>query len=160
MAQRQPLVAAVFRKDEMMESAFRSALIAWLRADATLAARLNAILEEGPAPAPPPQLAIVASAAADWGSKDVSGRQVRVALELLVRGDDPDTATALAAAIETRIAVMAPQQDGFRIVVTRFLRSRVERRPREVRAILFEYQFSLLETPPATAAAPAPGEPT
>lgn len=143
-----------------MESAFRSALMAWLRSDTTLGPQLNAILEDGPAAAPPPQLAIVASAAGEWGAKGAGGRQVRVALELQVQSDAPEQATALAAAIETRIVTMAPAQDGFRIVVTRFLRSRVERRPREIRAILFEYQFSLLATPPSNAATPATGDPT
>ena len=37
-----------------MESALRSALVAALRADPQLASALNAVVEEGPSPAPPP----------------------------------------------------------------------------------------------------------
>ena len=132
-----------------MESAFRTALLDWLKGDPTLAPALNAISEDGPTAAPAPQLSIVASAAAEWGGKTERGREVRVALELIDRNDTPETTQALAEAIERRIATMAPQQDGFRIVVTRFLRSRVERRPRSLRAILLEYSFRLLETPVA-----------
>ena len=129
-----------------MESAFRTALLDWLRADRGIATSLNAISEDGPVAAPAPQLSIVASAAADWGSKTAGGREVRVALELVDRSDTPTATAELADAIERRIATMAPMQDGFRIVVTRFLRSRVERRPRSMRAILIEYSFRLLET--------------
>lgn len=132
-----------------MESAFRSALLDWLRADETLAAALNAMSEDGPLAAPAPHLSIVASAAAEWGGKTERGREVRVALEVIDRSDTPGPTAALAEGIERRIAMMAPQQDGFRIVVTRFLRSRVERRPRSLRAILLEYSFRLLETAPA-----------
>ncbi|MDG6079183.1 DUF3168 domain-containing protein [Erythrobacter litoralis] len=136
-----------------MESAFRTTLLEWLRADPVLARALNAISEDGPAAAPAPQLSIVTSAAAEWGGKTERGREVRIALELIDRIDTPGPTQALAEAIERRIATIAPQQDGFRIVVTRFLRSRVERRPRSLRAILLEYSFRLLET---AAARPAP----
>ena len=47
----------------------------------------------------------------------------------------------LASGIEQRIATLAPQQSGFRVVVTRFLRSRAERRRRNLRAVLLEYRF-------------------
>ena len=45
-----------------------------------------------------------------------------------------------------RIATLAPQQPGFRVVVTRFLRSRVERRRRNGRAVLLEFAFKLIAT--------------
>jgi hypothetical protein len=48
--------------------------------------------------------------------------------------------------VEQRIATLAPQQAGYRIVVTQFLRSRVERRRRGLRAVLLEYRFTLIET--------------
>ena len=129
-----------------MESDLRTVLLDWLRADRTIASALNAISEDGPAASPAPHLSIVASAAADWSCKTAAGREVRVALELVDRSDTPRKTGALADAIERRIATIGPQQDGFRIVVTQFLRSRVERRPRSMRAILLEYRFRLLET--------------
>ncbi|TCD06847.1 DUF3168 domain-containing protein [Erythrobacteraceae bacterium CFH 75059] len=128
-----------------MESALRRALVDWLRADPVLGAGVNAIGEEtGPAATPPPVLALAASAASDWSVKERSGREVRVALELLVRGDATDEADRLAARVEQRIAAMAPEQDGFQLVATGFLRSRTERRPRNLRAVLLEYRFLLL----------------
>lgn len=129
-----------------MEIAFRTALVAWLRADPLLADMLNSIEEDGPVAASPPHLALVASAAADWSTKTARGREIRLALELVGRSDDPAQTAALALRVEQRIATLAPQQEGYRIVVTQFLRSRAERRRRAMRAVLLEYRFSLLET--------------
>ena len=129
-----------------MEIAFRTALVAWLRADPLLADMLNSIEEDGPVTASPPHLALVASAAADWSTKTARGREIRLALELVGRSDDPAQIAALALRVEQRIATLAPQQEGYRIVVTQFLRSRVERRRRGLRAVLLEYRFTLIET--------------
>lgn len=127
-----------------MESRFRSDLIAWLRGDATLSAALNAVEEESPLAATPPWLGIAASAAGEWGAKGAPGREVRVALELVDRRQDAAATTALAEAIETRVATMPPAQAAYRVVVTQFLRSRAERRANGLRAVLFEYRFRLL----------------
>ena len=129
-----------------MEIAFRAALVAWLRADPLLTDMLNSIEEDGPVAASPPRLALVASAAADWSTKTGRGREIRLALELVGRSDDPAQTVALALRVEQRIATLAPQQSGYRIVVTQFLRSRVERRRRAMRAVLLEYRFTLIET--------------
>ncbi len=130
-----------------MESALRTALIDWLRTDPELSGRLNAVVEEGPSPAPAPTLAIAASASADWSNKSMAGREVRLALELVTRGDQPDEAASIAARIEQRLATLGPQQAGFRLVVTQFLRSRAERRARSLRAALLEYRFLVLASP-------------
>ena len=127
-----------------MESALRIALVEALRKDAQLVPLINAVAEEAPSPAPPPALALVASAAADWSSKTSTGREIRIAIELTTRGSDPSPATHIAQRIEHCIATLAPQQDGFRLVTTRFLRSRTERRERAIRAILLEYAFRVI----------------
>lgn len=127
-----------------MESQFRRALADWLRADPVLSGMVNAVEEEGPVSASPPAVAFVASAAADWSHKTGTGREVRLALELTDRSDDGANTTAIAARLETRIATLPPAQEGFRVVVTQFLRSRAERRDRSSRAVLLEYRFLLL----------------
>lgn len=124
-----------------METALRSALVDWLRADPILAGMVNAIEEEGPIVASPPHIAIAASASTDWSTKTGPGREIRLALELVDRGDEAAATGAIAARIEQRIATLAPQQSGFRVVVTRFLRSRAERHRRNLRAVLLEYRF-------------------
>lgn len=130
-----------------METRFRSDLVAWLRSDAALAQGCNAIEEESPIAASPPWIGIAASAAAEWGAKGTPGREVRVALELLDRGESPDATAALVDALETRIATLPAAQDGYRVVVTQFLRSRAERRPQGKRAVLVEYRFLILAEP-------------
>ena len=128
-----------------METALRSAIAGWLASDPVLSEHVNAIAEEAPAATSPPAIAIAASASTDWSTKTATGREVRVALELVGRGDDPVETTALAGRIEQRIATLAPEHAGFRIVLTQFLRSRVERRRRGLRAVLLEYRFKILE---------------
>jgi hypothetical protein len=72
------------------------------------------------------------------------GREVRVALELHCRGDDPGTAGAVTRAIEARIEALPRAQDGFVVATIAFLRARGEQRAGNVRAVLLEYRFRLL----------------
>ena len=127
-----------------METELRAVLIGWLRSDAVLASLLNAVVEEAPSRASPPWLGLVASASGDWSTKDRAGREVRVALELHCRGDDPGTAAALSRAVEARIEALPRSQDGFAVATIAFLRARAEQRPGNLRAVLFEYRFRLL----------------
>jgi hypothetical protein len=126
-----------------MEVPLRAALIAWLRADPALAA-LNAVCEEAPSRTSLPWLAIAASTSADWSCKTHAGREVRVALELHCRGDTPDVAADLVAAIEARVESLPRDQAGFAVVTARFLRARAEQRGESRRAILIEYRFRLM----------------
>lgn len=126
-----------------MELPLRAALIAWLRADPALAA-LNAVTEEAPSRASLPWLAIAASASADWSGKTHVGREVRVAFELHCRGDTPEAAADLVAAIEARIAALPRAQAGFAVIAAQFLRARAEQRGESRRAVLLEYRFRLL----------------
>ena len=127
-----------------MEFPLRAALLAWLAADPLLAAQLNAVTEEAPSRTALPWLAVAASASADWSAKEVTGREVRVALELHCRGDQPDAAAALVAAIEARIATLPSAQAGLQVVTVTFLRARAEMRSANTRAVLLEYRFRVL----------------
>lgn len=131
-----------------METLLRSALIEWLRTDPALAGELNMVAEEAPVRASPPWLGIAASASTDWSTKETAGREVRVALELHFRGDDPATGGALAQAIESRVRSLPRAQDGFSVVTAVFLRARVEQRPGNLRAALLEYRFRVLAAGP------------
>ena len=124
-----------------METQLRATLIAWLQADAILTNLLNSVSEEAPSRAAAPWLGIAASASADWSTKDRRGREVRMALELHCRGDDPGTAAATTQAIEARIEALPRSQPGFEIANTPFLRARADQRPGNLRAVLLEYRF-------------------
>lgn len=127
-----------------MENDLRAALIAWLAADPALA-QINAIEEEAPLSATPPWLGIAASASVDWGTKDRTGREVRVALELASFTDLTSGDSGLLTAIERRVLDLPPFQPGFEIASIRFLRSRSEARPENRRGALVEYRFRILE---------------
>ncbi|SFF73937.1 Protein of unknown function [Novosphingobium sp. CF614] len=127
-----------------MEIALRAALLEWLAADPALSGELNAITEEAPSRASLPWLAVAASASTDWSCKTARGREVRIALELHCRGDMPDAAAAIVAAIEARIESLPRAQPGFQLVTAQFLRARAEQRGESRRAILLEYRFRLL----------------
>lgn len=127
-----------------MEIPLRAALIAWVAADPVLSAELNAVMEEAPSRTSLPWLAIAASASADWGCKELAGREVRIAIELHCRGDAPETAAALVSAIERRVETLPRTQEGFSVASTQFLRARTEQRGESRRAILLEYRFRLL----------------
>lgn len=129
----------------MSETLLRAALLGWLQADPVLAAELNAIVEEAPSRTTAPWLAIVASASIDWSVKGRRGREVRVAVELNLRGDAPETGSTLVAAVESRIETLPRIHAGFELVTTQFLRARAEERAANQRAILLEYRFRLLE---------------
>lgn len=129
-----------------MESRFRAALIAWLAGDPALSS-INAIEEESPLSASPPWLGIAASASVDWSTKDRTGREVRIALELESRSDQAADDADLVKAIELRVKTMPRVQTGFEIANSRFLRARAERRANNRRAYLIEHSFRILETP-------------
>lgn len=130
-----------------METHLRAVVAEWLRTAPTLTGLINAVEEESPVSASPPWLGIAASASLDWSTKELRGREVRVAFELSTRGDDPEGDGALVSAISRRIESIPKAQAGFSIVTTRFLRARAERRSRNLRMVLLEYTFRLLENP-------------
>jgi hypothetical protein len=127
-----------------MEIPLRAALVNWLAEDTALASQLNAITEEAPSRTSLPWLAIVASASTDWSCKSAAGREVRIAVELHCRGDQPDAAANLIAAIEHRIEDLPRNQPTFFVTTIQFLRARAEQRTANTRAILLEYRFRLL----------------
>lgn len=127
-----------------MEIALRAALLDHLSSHPRLRSELNAIGEEAPLRAALPWLAIVASASADWSHKTGAGREVRIAVELQARGDDPETAATLVGEIEGAILSIPRQQEKFDIAGIQFLRARTEQRGGTIRAVLLEYRFRML----------------
>ena len=129
-----------------MELAFRAVLLAWLVADPQLSGNLNAIVEEAPSRTALPWLALTASASIDWSHKTGKGREIRVALELNYRGDDPLSESALLGAVERRIESLPSDQTaaGFTIASLRFLKARAEQRGDARRALVLEYVARVL----------------
>lgn len=127
-----------------MENQLRAALIDWLRSDPALAT-INAIEEETPVSVSAPWLGISASASIDWGTKDRPGREVRIALELESRADEPVADAAILSAIEHRVLDLPPFNPGYEVVSIRFLRARCEARANNLRGSLLEFRFRILQ---------------
>ncbi|MEL6237183.1 MAG: DUF3168 domain-containing protein [Pseudomonadota bacterium] len=125
-----------------MENTLRADLVAWLRDDPALD-DINAIEEESPLRASPPWLGISASASADWGTKDRPGREIRIALELETRIDDPAADAVLVSAIERRTLDLPPFAESYELASIRFLRARSEQRDANRRGALLEFRFRL-----------------
>ena len=128
-----------------MENLLRADLIEWLRDDPALV-DIDAIEEESPLRVSPPWLGISASASTDWGTKDRPGREIRVALELETRIDDPAADATILSAIESRVLDLPPFADGYELASIRFLRARSEQRDDNRRAALLEFRFRLFQT--------------
>ncbi|MBB3034541.1 tail completion protein gp17 [Alteriqipengyuania lutimaris] len=127
-----------------METLLRAALLDHLRADPAMAERFNIVDEAEIERASTPWLALVASASIDWSTKTHAGREVRIAFELRLHGDDPSTGAQSAERVDASILSLPPEQSGFRVASATFLRGRAERGARNTRAILREYRFRLL----------------
>lgn len=125
-----------------MENFLRAELIDWLRADPALGP-LNAIEEETPVSTSAPWLGIAASASTDWGTKDRPGREVRIALELESRADEPEADGPLVSAIEQRVLDLPPFNAAFELASIRFLRARSEERDGNLRGALLEFRFRI-----------------
>lgn len=129
-----------------METQFRRDLLAWLAEDAALVAAVGRPGEEEPEKPSPPSLTIAASASTDWSTKDRQGRDIRLALELVTRGEDEETILGPGATLERRVATFPSTQPGYRVAVVQFLRSRSERRKGNIRAVVSEWRFLILDT--------------
>jgi hypothetical protein len=129
-----------------MELALRAVLLDWLATDATLAAGLNAIVEEAPLRTALPWLALTASASTDWSNKSGKGREIRMALELNYRGSEQLAEASLITAIEARIEALPADQSaaGFRIASLTFVKARAEQRGEALRALVLEYRARVL----------------
>ena len=125
-----------------MENHLRARLLQWLRDDPELSS-INAIEEEAPVHASAPWLGIAASASTDWGTKERRGREVRIALELESRADEPDADGPLIEAIEQRVLNLPPFHSGFELASIRFLRARSEERDANLRGSLLEFRFRI-----------------
>lgn len=129
-----------------MEIPFRAVLIDWLASDSALSAALNAVVEEAPLRTALPWLALTTSASTNWGTKTLAGREIRVALELNFRSDDPLGGAALVSAIEARVESLPADQSaaGFRVASLSLLRARAEQRGEALRVVVLEYRARVM----------------
>jgi len=132
-----------------MTEAWRRDLAAWLAADPALAALVNGVHEADPVIASEPYVVLGEGLALDWGVKDRTGREARIALHALDRGDRPDRIAGIVAAIDARLAAMPAAGDDYRLVSLVYLRGRTARDADRRWRHTLEYRARLLAADPS-----------
>ena len=129
------------------EVAARAAVIAALRADGALMAGLNALYDGEPGRASAPYGHVGEAIGADWGGKDVEGREVRLTIGLRSADETPARLAAMIARIDPALTGAAVI-DGWRIVTARLIRSRVtqgEGRPPSGWRAVIDYRLRVVK---------------
>lgn len=108
--------------------ALQAALLATLRDDARIAGELTQIFDAPPMRAVRPYALIDEAMLVDWSTKDMAGREGRVAVTLFDQGERPVRARRLSERIEATLTAMPGDLgDGWRIVTLMLIRSRLSR---------------------------------
>lgn len=105
------------------------AVLAAVRGHRALADQLAGIFDAPPPRAATPHALIGEAMLSDWGTKDMAGREARVAIALHDAGESPARLRRLAAELEAAVAAMPRALgDGWTWVSLALLRTRIERR--------------------------------
>jgi len=88
------------------EIALRAAVLNWLRGDTGLTAAFTGLHGESPVRASEPYLSIGATEAIDWSHKTGTGRDIRLTLIIVQRGQSADAMQEILSLVENRMAAM------------------------------------------------------
>lgn len=111
-----------------VQQLLQAALQAALEDHAALADALTAVFDAPPARAARPYALVEEAVLADWGTKDMAGREGRVAVLLFDAGERPERLRGLAGAAEDAVLAMTRDLgEGWRIASLVLLRSRIAR---------------------------------
>lgn len=129
------------------EMAIRGAVMDALRGDAALMDRLNGLFDGPPARATAPYAVVGECLGADWGAKELDGRELRLSISLHDAGPAPARLAPLLAQIDPALRAMQAPADGWRIVTARLLRSRVARSGAEAWLAVVDYRLRVVREP-------------
>ncbi|MBO9712962.1 DUF3168 domain-containing protein [Sphingomonas sp.] len=116
-----------------------------LAGHAPLAEALTGVFDAPPVRAARPYALVEEAVLVDWGTKDMAGREGRLAVSLFDGGERPERLRALAGAVEDALAAMpAELGEGWRVVTLGFVRSRIVR-DREGWRGVSEFQVRMLK---------------
>lgn len=127
------------------EDAVRATLVAALKGDAVLAARLNGVFDGPAVRASEPFAEVREMLAGDWGTKDARGRELRVAVSVRDAGETPERLGMLADAVERAIEGMARDLNGWRVASAAFVRRRTAGEGLGRWLAVIEYRVRVLE---------------
>lgn len=110
-----------------MEQDFAIAATAWLAGDTALMAHVNGVFHRMPARIAAPYVVLEDVLATDWSTKDLGGREARLAFTIRDGSDEAGPASAIAAALEARLSTMPRTGSGYRLITLTPIRSRMLR---------------------------------
>lgn len=114
--------------------------------DAALGDQVNGVFDGPPVKASAPWVELGALVAVDWSTKDIAGREIRLALTARDRADKPARCHSLAAAAGGAIEGLPRDLDGWRVASILFVRARVIGERPGGWAATVEYQVRMLAT--------------
>lgn len=107
--------------------AAREAVYAAFVGDATLVGLVNQIADGVPVEASAPWLKVGDPVASGWGARGVDGLMLRQPIELVVRGDDLTSVTAILDRVEAVLGAMPGDLGDWKITSLNFASSRIMR---------------------------------
>ncbi|WP_242122885.1 DUF3168 domain-containing protein [Sphingobium sp. Sx8-8] len=131
------------------EVAVRGAVVEALRGDALLMAGLNGLFDGAAGRASAPYGVVGESLAADWGAKEVEGRELTLTVSLFDVGEKPARLAALLTRVDAVLSALEGGE-GWRVVSARLLRSRLSRTgARDRWQALADYRLRVVREPSA-----------
>lgn len=127
-----------------VQIAFRAAVLDWLGGDGALTQALTGLHEQAPPRSAEPSLGIGATEALDWSHKTGTGREIRITLNIMYRGQSPYQMQEIVDLVERRMEDMPAGQDGFRLVTLTFMRSRIVGNDRSRWSAVIDYRARVL----------------
>lgn len=110
-----------------LEQDFALSVIDWLASDAALLAQVNGVFHRSPARIAAPYVLLDDVLATDWGTKDRSGREVRLAFSIREGSSDAAPVSAIGSALDLRLMTMPRTGGSFHLASLHPLRSRTVR---------------------------------
>lgn len=111
-----------------VQALLQAAIMAALEAHAPLAGAVTGVFDAPPVRGARPYALIGDALLADWGTKDMAGREGRFAVTLHDLGERPERVRALLGEVDTAIEAMPRTLgDGWRIASLAFVRGRIVR---------------------------------
>ncbi|AQR74432.1 DUF3168 domain-containing protein [Sphingomonas sp. LM7] len=122
-----------------------AALVQALAGHAPLAGALNGVFDAAPARAVRPYAVVEEAVLVDWGTKDMAGREGRLAVGLFEAGEDRARLRVLTEHAAAAVAGLPRELgEGWRIASLAFVRSRIVREGDGLCAAVVEFRVRML----------------
>ena len=106
---------------------------------------LNGVYDGPPLSAAFPYAVLAAGPESDWSHKSGEGRELRLAIQVLDKGERPDRLRVLTTAIEAATTGVGPDLTGWRLINLLFLRSSMLRGNGAAWTAAIDYRARLLK---------------